>query len=230
MSKVLLSIGTGPGISAATARKFGAAGYKVACVSLKQEEAEKEKEALTGLGVEAIALQADASKEEEVKKAIADAKSKLGPITVVHYNAFALAGGDDIAAFMNCCAVGCVGLITAKNECLADLKEQKGAILVTGSFAGSTALPKEVEELVAGFGLPGYCAGKGAQDRLTAQMTVTLGKEGVFVGKVVVGGPVKGTAFDDGSGAAKIEADSVAAALFKLNEERTETVAAVNPP
>ena len=151
-------------------------------------------------------------------------------ITVVHYNAFALSGGTETAAFLNCCAVGCVGLIAAKTECLADLKEQKGAILVTGSFVASTALPKEVEEFLSGLGMEGYCAGKAAQDRLTSQMTLQLAKEGVFVGKVVVGGKVKGTMFDDGSGDAKIEPDSIADAFFKLNEERTETVAKVDDP
>lgn len=230
MSKVFISIGAGPGISAATARKFGANGYKVALVSLKQEEADKEKEALAKLGVEAIALQADAADAAAVKKAIEAAKSALGAITVVHYNAFALSGGTEPAAFLNCCAVGCVGLIAAKTECLADLKEQKGAILVTSSFVASTALPKEVDEFLSGLGMEGYCAGKAAQDRLTSQMTLQLAKEGVFVGKVVVGGKVKGTMFDDGSGDAKIEPDSVADAFFKLNEERTETVASVNDP
>ena len=186
MSKVLLTIGAGPGISAATARKFGANGYKVALVSLKQEESEKEKAALAALGVEAIALQADAADAAAVKKAIEATKEKLGPVTAVHYNAFALSGSDDAAAFINCCAVGCTGLLTVKKELLADLKAQKGAILVTSSVVASTGLPAEVEEFVAGLGLEGYCAGKAAQDRLTTQMAITLGKEGVFVGKVVV--------------------------------------------
>jgi len=145
LSKVLLTIGAGPGISAAVARKFGANGYKVALVSLKQEEAEKEKAALKSLGVEAIALQADAADADAVKKAIEAAKA-LGAITVVHYNAFSVAGGEDPATFLNCCAVGCVGLLTAKNELLPELKAQKGAILVTGSFVAATDLPKEVEE------------------------------------------------------------------------------------
>ena len=230
MSKVFLSIGSGPGISAATARKFGANGYKVALVSLKQEEAEKEKEALTKLGVEAVALQADAANVDAVKAAIAAAKAALGPITVVHYNAFALASGTDPVGFLNCCAVGTVGLITAKEELQADLKAQKGAILVTGSFVASTALPKEVNEFLSTLGLDGYCAAKAAQDRLTALMTCQLAKEDVFVGKVVVGGKVKGTAFDDGSGDAKIEPDTIADAFWKLNEERTENEAAVNDP
>ena len=38
MSKVLLTIGAGPGISAATARKFGANGYKVAQVRLEDDK------------------------------------------------------------------------------------------------------------------------------------------------------------------------------------------------
>ena len=57
-----------------------------------------------------------------------------------------------------------------------------------------------------------------------------LAKEGVFVGKVVVGGKVKGTMFDDGSGDAKIEPDSVAEAFWKLNAEREAKVATVADP
>ena len=37
-------------------------------------------------------------------------------------------------------------------------------------------------------------------------------------------------AFDDGSGDAKIEPDTIADAFWKLNEERTENEAAVNDP
>ena len=118
--------------------------------------------------------------------------------------------------------------MTVKKELLADLKAQKGAILVTSSFVASTGLPAEVEEFVAGLGMEGYCAGKAAQDRLTTQMAITLGKEGVFVGKVVVAGKVKGTAFDQGD--AKIEPGSVADAFWKLNEDRKETVASVADP
>jgi len=224
--KVLLTIGAGPGISAATARKFGANGYKVALVSLKQEEAEKEKEALAALGVEAIALEADASDAAAVTKAIAAAKD-FGPIHAVHYNAFGLAGGEDEAEFLKCCAVGCVGLITAKKELLADLKAVKGSILVTSSFVASTALPDGVEEFVAGLGLVGYCAGKAAQDRVVTQMAITL-KDDIFVGKVVVAGKVKGTAFDAGD--AKIEPDSIAEAFWKMNEEREAKVATVADP
>ena len=83
--------------------------------------------ALKALGVEAIALQADAADTDAVKKAIDAAKAALGPITTVHYNAFAIAGSDDPAAFLNCCAVACVGLLTVKKTLLTDLKAQKGA-------------------------------------------------------------------------------------------------------
>ena len=130
-------------------------------------------------------------------------------------------------AFLNCCAVGTVGLITAKNELLPDLKAQKGAILVTSSFVEATNLPKEAEEFVAGLGLAGYCAGKAAQCRLAQQITCTLAPD-VYVGRVIVGGKVKGTAFDDGE--AKIEPDTIAAAFWTLNEERKENVTTVNDP
>merc|ERR1712060_245440 len=134
-----------------------------ALVSLKHEEAEAEKEALGALGVEAIALQADAADTAAVKKAIDAAKEALGPITTVHYNAFAIAGSDDPAAFLNCCAVACVGLLTAKNALLTDLKAQKGSILVTSSPAAATNLPKEVEEVFTALSIVGYCAGKAAE-------------------------------------------------------------------
>merc|ERR1712216_495920 len=201
---------------------------KVALVSLKQEEAEKEKEALKVLGVEAIALQADAADPGAVKKAIEAAKAVLGLITVVHYNAFGMPSGEDPVAFLNCCAVGCVGLPTAKKELLTDLKAQKGAILVTSSFVASTSLPKEVDEFLAGLGMAGYCAGKAAQDRLTTQMSIQLAADEVFVGKVVVGGKVKGTAFDQGD--AKIEPDTIANEFWKMNDERKDKVAMVNDP
>ena len=104
------------------------------------------------------------------------------------------------------------------------------AITLLGAALRHTAHGYLLNEFLSTLGLDGYCAAKAAQDRLTALMTCQLAKEDVFVGKVVVGGKVKGTAFDDGSGDAKIEPDTIADAFWKLNEERTENEAAVNDP
>lgn len=120
-----------------------------------------------------------------------------------------------------------MGLITAKNELLAELKAGKGAILVTSSFVESTNLPKEVDEFVASLNMAGYCAGKAAQCRLTQAMTIQLAPD-VYVGRVIVGGKVKGTAFDQGD--AKIEPDTIADEFWKLNAERTANVATVTDP
>ena len=60
---------------------------------------------------------------------------------------------------------------------------------------------------------------------LVGLLSQQLKADGVYVGEVIVTGPVKGTAWDNGS--AKIEASGVAQKFWDLYSARTDTVAQI---
>lgn len=228
----ILIVGAGPGISAATARRFGKEGYKVGLISLKQEEAVKEQKALEALCVTAFAFSGDASNAQSITNAVKKAKKALGVVSVLHYNAYSITGGNLLETkpeeVASACATAVTGLVASVQLLLEDLKSCKGAVLVTSSGVGQTDVPGEVEEFLVGLNISGYLIAKAAQHRCIMQLIHKLKPEGVFVGKVNVQAIVKGTAWDDGT--AKIETDTVAEAFWKLLNDRSENLAVVENP
>ena len=61
-------------------------------------------------------------------------------------------------------------------------------------------------------------------------MAFKLKPDGIFVGTVFVNGMVKGTKFDDGSGAARVEPYAVADAFWQLAQDGTEYSVKVDSP
>jgi NAD(P)-dependent dehydrogenase (short-subunit alcohol dehydrogenase family) len=164
-----------------------------------------------------------------------EAREKMGPISAVHYNCYDLGGGDPMAdgsvsAMLDTVSVAITGLLTSAQECRSDLKMNSGIFLVTSSGIGATDIPAPFEEFVVSLNLTGYCVAKAAQQKLTSQLEYKLKPDGIFVGTVFVNGMVKGTKFDDGSGAARIEPDAVADAFWKLANDRTDSSTKVENP
>lgn len=88
MSKTIVIVGFGPGISTAVARKFGAEGFSVALVSRNEERLAAGVAMLEAEGIAAAAFSADAGDPEATRAAIGEARAQLGPISVLHWNAF----------------------------------------------------------------------------------------------------------------------------------------------
>ncbi len=145
MSKTIVVVGFGPGISAAVAKKFGAEGFSVALVARNGERLAAGVAMLKALGMTAAAFSADAGDPDAIRTAIEEAHAALGPITVIHWNAFGgFEAGDLLTAnFSNVGGVfdvAVVGLLSAVQAALPDLKStSEGAVLVTnGAFADIT--------------------------------------------------------------------------------------------
>lgn len=157
-----------------------------------------------------------------------EAREQMGSISAVLCNCYDLGGGDPLAegsaaAILDNVSVAITSILASVQECRADLKANSGLFLVTTSGIGATDIPPPMEEFVVGLGMTGYCVAKAAQQKLTNQLAVKLKPDGIFVGMVYVNGMVKGTKFDDGSGAAKVDPDIVSEAFWKLAQERTES-------
>jgi short-subunit dehydrogenase len=219
-SKVLLVCGHGPGISDHVAKKFGAEGFSVALVARTEDRLSKAAAALEANNVRAAAFAADLADPDAVKKLVADVRAKLGPITVVHWNAYRGLAGDlltaDVSELHAILDINVTGLVVAVRAALPDLKEQKGAVLVTGG--GFAFYDADVDAAATGWNSQGLALGKAAQHKVVGLLDAKLRTEGIYVGEVVVLASVKGTAWDSGN--ATLEPSAIANRFWELYSER----------
>src|SRR5580704_9085139 len=93
MSKTIVVVGYGPGVSNAVAEKFAAEGFSVALVARNADRLQAAFAALKAKGVpQAAVIPADASDPDAIAAAIDRAREALGPITAIHWNAYG--GGE----------------------------------------------------------------------------------------------------------------------------------------
>lgn len=222
MTRTIVVCGYGPGISDGVARRFGAEGFRVALVARSKDKLERGASALSEAGIEARGFPCDLGDPGAVRAMIAEVRAALGPITVVHWNAYAGLAGDvlsaDVEALRTVLDVGVTGLVVAVQEALPDLKSQDGAaVLVTGG--GFAFYDPKVDAMAVQYQAMGLAVAKAAQHKLTGLLHTRLATEGVFVGEVIVLGMVKGTAFD--SGHATLEPSAIGAKFWELYEARS---------
>ncbi len=203
MSKTIVIVGFGPGISTAVARKFGAEGFSVALVSRNEERLAAGVAMLEAEGIAAAAFSADAGDPEATRAAIGEARAQLGPISVLHWNAFGGAEAGDLltvdpAAVRGVFDVAVGGLLSAVQAALPDLKStNEGAILITnGAFA---ELSPQMDEYAVSLKSMGVALANAAKHKLVGLLSQRLKGDGVYVGEVMVAGTVKGTAWDTGN-------------------------------
>jgi NADP-dependent 3-hydroxy acid dehydrogenase YdfG len=228
MSKTILVCGYGPGISDAVARKFGGEGFSVALVARRDDKVRAGAAALAEAGITAQGFACDLGDPAAVKKLVSDVRAALGPITVIHYNAYPSLAGDltscDPADVQAAMSVGVTGLVVAMQESLPDLRAQDGAaILVTGG--GFALYSPQADAMIAQYGAMGLGLVKATQHKLVGVLNAKLKDDGVYVGEVMVLGMVKGTAFD--SGHATIEPAAVADRFLEIYESRAEVCVTV---
>jgi NADP-dependent 3-hydroxy acid dehydrogenase YdfG len=222
MANTILVCGYGPGISSAVARRFGRDGYAVALVGRTAERLSSGALALAESGAVAKAFPCDLSDPDAVRKLVAGARATLGPIGVVHWNAYGHGAGDlttaktsELRAVLD---VGVHGLVAAVQEALPDLRAVKGSVLVTGG--GFAYYDAAVDAAAANFGAMGLAVAKAAQHKLVGVLHQKLRGEGVYVGEVTVVGLVKGTAWDKGN--ATVEPDAVAEKFWEIQRRRED--------
>lgn len=223
MARTIIVCGHGPGISDAVARKFGQEGFSVALVARNAQRLASAAAALSQAGLTAQAFPCDLSDPAAVRALVRDVRAALGPIAIVHWNAYSGGAGDlttapqeELASVMG---VGVYGLIAAVQEALPDLRQQGGSVLVTGG--GLAFYDPNVDAMAVQWGTMGLAVAKAAQHKAVGLLHKKLAPEGVYVGEVLVLGLVKGTAFD--SGAATLEPADIAQRFWDLQQARTST-------
>ncbi len=230
MSKTIVVVGFGPGISTAVAEKFGAEGFSVALVARNEERLATGVRALKAKGITAAAFPADAGDSAAIRLAIGKARGELGPVTVLHWNAYGGAEAGDLltidpSAVRGVFDVAVVGLLAAVQEALPDLKSTaEGGLLVTNGAFGE--INAQIDAMATGMKVSGVALANAAKHKLVGLLAERLKGEGGYVGEVMVAGAVKGTAF--AAGGQGIEAAAIANKFWALYQARSEVRARVS--
>jgi NAD(P)-dependent dehydrogenase (short-subunit alcohol dehydrogenase family) len=229
MSKTIVVVGFGPGISTAVAEKFGAEGYSVALIARNEARLSEGVKALAAKGVTAAAFPADAGDPASIAAALGKARAQLGPVTVLHWNAYS--GGEvgdlmvaDPAVVGRVFDVAVVGLLAAVQAARADLKSEAGAVLVTNGAFGETS--PQVDALATHMKAMGVAVANAAKYKLVGLLVQALKDDGVYVGEVMVAGAVKGTAF--ASGGDGIDPSRISTKFWELYQARGEVRARIS--
>ena len=221
MKPAIIVSGHGPGISDAVARRFGREGHPVAIVARSRDRLATAAAALGQAGVKAQAFACDLGDVAAVTRMVADVRAALGPVGVVHWNAYQGGAGDLLAApdeLRGVLDVAVHGLLAAVRAARADLIATKGSVLVTGG--GFAFYDPQVDAMATQWGAMGLAVGKAAQHKAVGLLHQQLAKDGVFVGEVVVTGMVKGTAFDHGN--ATLEPSAIADRFWDVAAARKD--------
>lgn len=229
MSKTIVVVGFGPGNSTAVAEKFGTEGFSVALVGRNEDRLAAGVSALKARGIGAGAFPADAADAVAIRDAIRNVRAQLGPITVVHWNAFGGSeAGDlltaDVRAVRGIFDVAVFGLLAATQEALPDLKSAgDGAILITNGAYGE--LSPEIDQYAIAANSMGVALANAAKNKLAGLLAQRLKSDGVYVGEVMVHGTIKGTPTDSGNA---IDPSTIAEKFWELYISRTEMLAGVS--
>jgi len=228
MTKTMVIAGYGTGISSAVATKFGKEGFSLALVGRSADRLATGVATLQSQGIKAAAFPADLSDETQVRGLVANIQGKLGPITTLHWNAYSTGAGDlltaDATAIRKAFDLPVTNLVVAIQAALADLQSQpSAAILVTNGGLG--LYDPEVDAMAVAWNAMDLAVVNAAKHKLVGVLAQKLKPLNIFVGEVLVLGPVKGTAWDNGS--ATIEAGSVAEKFWELYTNRTDFSAMV---
>lgn len=227
MSKTMVLVGFGPGTATAVAEKFGKNGFSVALVGRNEERLNAGVSALKAQGVNAFAFPADAGDPDSIRAAVRNVRSQLGPIDVLHWNAYGgTEAGDlltaDAASLHKLFDVAIFGLIAAAEEALPDLKRDGGALLISNGALG--VISPETDAAAVNFNMMGLAISSAAKHKLVGLLAQRLKGDGVYVGEVMVYRTIKGTASTDDS---SVDPAVIAEKHWELYQARGENRAVV---
>lgn len=184
-TEVVIITGGSRGIGAETARIFAQQGYSI-CINYRanDEAAELVRHELIQLGSRCIAVKADVSKEDEVRRLFQIVDAELGCVSVLINNAGILQTQcrmDEISAerFLQVLNVNVMSCFLCSKEAVKRMSTKYGGaggvIVNVSSRAATTGSPNEYVD---------YAASKGAMDSLTRGLAMEVAAEGIRVNGV----------------------------------------------
>lgn len=222
MSKTIVVVGFGPGVSTGVAKKFGEEGFSIALIGRNADRLRAGVESLEAKGIAAAAFAADAGDPVALRAALKKVQAQFGPITVVHWNAFCDGEAGDLLAaqpseVLGIFDIAIVGLLSAVQESLSDLKSTKGAVLVTNGALGETTA--QVDQYASIQNYMGVALANAAKDKLVGLLAQRLKGDGIYVGQVTIAGSIKDTPWESSS---SMDASVVADKFWELYQTRIE--------
>ncbi|HCB00891.1 MAG TPA: oxidoreductase [Anaerolineae bacterium] len=145
--KVVIVTGASSGIGEATAREFGKEGAKVVLASRRVDKLQTLAEEINKMGTEALVVQADLSKLEDIQKLVAETLAKFNRIDILVNNAgFGrldwLENLDPVKDIQAQIDVNVMGVIQTTRQVLpVMIKQRSGSIINMCSMAGLVATP-----------------------------------------------------------------------------------------
>lgn len=146
-SKVVIVTGASSGIGEAAAREFGREGAKVVLAARRVDRLQSLAEEIEAMGAEALVVQADLSKLEDIQKLVAQTVEKFGQIDVLVNNAgFGrldwLENLDPVKDIQAQIDVNVMGVIQTTRQVLpVMMKQRSGSIINMCSMAGLVGTP-----------------------------------------------------------------------------------------
>lgn len=183
--KVALVTGAGSGIGKAAALALGAAGAKVVAMSRTQDEIDETARAIREQGGEAIAIAADTTEDEAMRKLVAETEARFGRLDIVVANAGINGTWAPIADLRpeewdKTITVNLRGTYLTLHHAVPALERAGGgAIVVVSSINGTRTFTTA--------GATAYSATKAGQLAMVQQLALELGQKGIRINAVCPG-------------------------------------------
>jgi 3-oxoacyl-[acyl-carrier protein] reductase len=174
--KVAVVTGASKGIGAGIAKELASQGAAVVVnYASSREGADKTVAEIAKAGGKAVAVQADVSKQDDIKRLLGETKKAFGSLDILVNNAgiFAFAPLEDVTeeSFHRHFNLNVLGLILTTQEALKYFGEKGGVVI-------------NISSVVATLGIPGsvvYNATKGAVNTITKTLAKELGPKKIRV-------------------------------------------------
>jgi len=200
-------VGVGPGIGAAVARRFGAAGHPLALLARKKDALDAFARGLDAEGIRARAYAADAESAASLKDALAAVEHDQGAVDVLVYNAAVLRSGGPLEVGVEQLVrefrVNVGGALLAAQHVAAGMKARRsGTILFTGGGLALDPWPQ----------MSSLAIGKAGIRNLAWSLHKDLKPHGVRVATVTVAGVAQ-------PGAGPLDPAAIAEVFFALHQQ-----------
>ncbi len=181
MNKTCVVMGVGPGNGEAFVRKFCSEGFQVAMLARSEDYLRQLEQSVTG----AYAFPCDMMEPDQIASVLAAIESKLGPVSVLLYNAgggmFKSVEEASLEDFEDNWRINVQGLVAATKAALPQLRQHDTAsIIVTSASAATRGRARTAP----------FASAKAAQRSLVQSLARQLGPEKIHVANVLIDGVV----------------------------------------
>jgi NADP-dependent 3-hydroxy acid dehydrogenase YdfG len=181
MNKVCAVMGVGPGNGEAFVRRFSDEGFQVAMLARSEDYLKQLEQSVSG----AQAFPCDLMEPAEITSVLADIEKRLGPVSVMLYNAgggiFKTVEEASLEDFEANWKINVQGLVAATKAALPQLRQHDTASIIVTSASAATRGRATTAP---------FASAKAAQRSLAQSLARQLGPEKIHVANVVIDGVV----------------------------------------